>query len=150
MPIYGECGGLIRLARSLRIEGGGRFPMSGVLPIDITMDSRHVAIRYVEMTTTADSPMGPWSTVMRGQEFHQSRVVAADVGNPLLRPHERRTRVPGRMASSLHRRKLCPRPLCRPGRDGGAALCGRRRTMAEMRSFRGTLCPLPCLHGRAL
>lgn len=79
MPIYGECGGLIWLGRTLRTHDGVRHLMSGVLPIDITMDPRHLSIRYVEMTTTAVSPLGPAGTALRGQEFHQSRITASGI-----------------------------------------------------------------------
>lgn len=79
MPIYGECGGLVWLGRTLRTEDGGEHEMSGVLPIDITMDARHLAIRYVELTTNADSLLGRQGTVLRGQEFHQSRITASSI-----------------------------------------------------------------------
>lgn len=79
MPIYGECGGLVWLGRTLRTQEGVEYPMSGVLPIDITMDARHLAIRYVELITRADSLLGTRGTVLRGQEFHQSRITATSI-----------------------------------------------------------------------
>jgi cobyrinic acid a,c-diamide synthase len=79
MPIYGECGGLVWLGRTLRTQDGVEYPMSGVLPVDITMDPRHLAIRYVELTTGADSLLGKRGTVLRGQEFHQSRIAACPI-----------------------------------------------------------------------
>lgn len=79
MPIYAECGGLIWLGRTLRTQDGVEYPMSGVLPIGITMDPRHLAIRYVELTTRADSLLGKRGTVLRGQEFHQSRITATSI-----------------------------------------------------------------------
>ena len=74
MPIYGECGGLIYLGRSLTGFDGQTHLMSGVLPVDFVMDSAHLQIRYIELTTRRDSLLGSAGTVIRGQEFHQSRV----------------------------------------------------------------------------
>lgn len=79
MPIYGECGGLVWLGRTLRAQNGVEYPMSGVLPLDVTMDPQHLAIRYVELTTGADSLLGKRGTMLRGQEFHQSRITACSI-----------------------------------------------------------------------
>ncbi len=78
-PIYAECGGLVYLSRSLVDLDGVQHPMSGVLPLDVAMDSRYLAISYVETRTRIASPLGGAGTVARGQEFHQSRVVEADL-----------------------------------------------------------------------
>jgi len=78
MPIYAECGGLLYLGRSLTDFDGRRHAMSGVLPFDAAMDPAHLAIAYVEVRLTRDSLLGPAGTIARGQEFHQSRIVAAD------------------------------------------------------------------------
>lgn len=79
MPIYGECGGLIYLSRSLRTFDGQVHRMGGVLPIDVAMDDRHLSIRYVELTTQTASLLGPEGTVIRGQEFHQSRILRSSI-----------------------------------------------------------------------
>lgn len=83
MPIYAECGGLVYLARSLTGFDGETHPMAGILPLDVMMDPAYLAIRYVEARTTTRSPLGPAGTVARGQEFHQSRIVRADL-EPVL------------------------------------------------------------------
>ncbi|HEX2160954.1 MAG TPA: cobyrinate a,c-diamide synthase [Thermoleophilaceae bacterium] len=83
LPIYAECGGLVYLARSLTGFDGARRAMSGVLPLDVAMDSDRLAIRYVEVRTRVASPLGGAGTEARGQEFHQSHVVAADVAATL-------------------------------------------------------------------
>jgi cobyrinic acid a,c-diamide synthase len=75
LPIYAECGGLLYLGRSLTSFDGERHPMSGVLALDTIMDPTHLAISYVEARTREDSPLGDAGTVVRGQEFHQSRIV---------------------------------------------------------------------------
>ncbi|WP_031465414.1 cobyrinate a,c-diamide synthase [Sciscionella sediminilitoris] len=79
LPVYAECGGLLYLARSLTGFDGRKHPMAGVLPIDIAMDPDHLVIRYTESRTTRASVLGPRGTVLRGQEFHQSRVIDADL-----------------------------------------------------------------------
>jgi cobyrinic acid a,c-diamide synthase len=78
-PIYAECGGLVYLSRSLVDFDGVRHRMSGVLPLDVAMDSRYLAIAYVETRTCFASPLGEAGTVARGQEFHQSRVIESDL-----------------------------------------------------------------------
>lgn len=77
LPVYAECGGYIYLGRSLTGFDGVKHRMSGVLPIDFVMDSDHLTIDYVSLETRRESPLGPPGTMLRGQEFHQSRIVAA-------------------------------------------------------------------------
>jgi cobyrinic acid a,c-diamide synthase len=74
--IYGECGGLMYLGESLTDVDGCAYPMVGLLPLRSVMDRSHLAIRYVEVTTRTASPLGPAGLVARGQEFHQSRLLA--------------------------------------------------------------------------
>jgi cobyrinic acid a,c-diamide synthase len=78
-PIYAECGGLVYLSRSLTDFDNVSHEMSGVLPLDVAMDSKYLAISYVEARTRIPSPLGEARTVARGQEFHQSRVIKADL-----------------------------------------------------------------------
>lgn len=79
MPVHAECGGMMYLARSLTGFDGTRVEMAGVLPIDITMDPKHLSIGYVEAVPDPSSPFGDTGRPVRGQEFHQSRVTAADL-----------------------------------------------------------------------
>jgi cobyrinic acid a,c-diamide synthase len=81
MPIYGECGGLIYLGRSLTGFDGKTYSMSGVLPVDFVMDSAYLQIRYIELTTRRNSLLGSAGTVIRGQEFHQSRVASSGLSS---------------------------------------------------------------------
>lgn len=81
MPMYAECGGLIYLGRSLTGFDGKVYPMSGVLPIDFVMDPAHLQIRYIELTTRCDSLLGPAGTLIRGQEFHQSRIASSELSS---------------------------------------------------------------------
>ncbi|NLZ38588.1 MAG: cobyrinate a,c-diamide synthase [Firmicutes bacterium] len=81
MPIFGECGGMIYLGRSLTCFDGKTYPMSGVLPIDFVMDPAYLQIRYIELETARDSLLGPAGTVIRAQEFHQSRVASSELSS---------------------------------------------------------------------
>lgn len=75
VPIYAECGGLMLLARSI-LWHGDRHPMSGVLPIDVVVDDQPQGHGYVELAVTRRNPFYPEGTMLRGHEFHYSRVVA--------------------------------------------------------------------------
>ncbi len=74
-PIYAECGGLMYLAETLTGFNSKKYAMTGVLPLSVKMDSSYLAIRYVEIKTTETSLLGPAETQVRGQEFHQSRIL---------------------------------------------------------------------------
>jgi cobyrinic acid a,c-diamide synthase len=76
LPIYAECGGLIYLARSLTDFSGQRHGLSGVLPCDVAMAERRVALGYVRLRARHDTLLCPAGTELRGHEFHWSRLVA--------------------------------------------------------------------------
>ena len=74
LPIYAECGGLMYLSRRI-IWGERAAEMAGVLPCDVEMTGRPQGHGYVEawwMPTTRFSHVG---TVLRGHEFHNSRLI---------------------------------------------------------------------------
>jgi cobyrinic acid a,c-diamide synthase len=75
MPVYAECGGLMYLSQSLTNFDGKTCPMVGAVPLKIRMDPRRLTIRYVGIQTREDTLLGPKGTKVRGQEFHQSRIV---------------------------------------------------------------------------
>lgn len=85
MPVYAECGGLMYVGRSLKNFDGRKYPMVSVLPIDTEMDKNYLAIKYVEIETTAETLLGPKGTRARGQEFHQSRLVSSHLENGCYR-----------------------------------------------------------------
>ncbi len=70
-PIYAECGGLMYLAQSLRIDGT-EHPMVGLLPAAVSMTPRQLTLGYVEARFTSATPLGAPGTVARGHEFHVS------------------------------------------------------------------------------
>ena len=69
---YAECGGLMYLAES--IDGA---QMVGIIPVRIEMTGRLVDFGYCEITTSAESILGPAGTIARGHQFHYSRAVGA-------------------------------------------------------------------------
>ncbi len=74
LPIYAECGGLMYLAR--RIIWGERVAeMAAVLPYEVEMTARPQGHGYVQAVVDADNPFFPIGTVLRGHEFHNSRLV---------------------------------------------------------------------------
>lgn len=74
VPIYAECGGLMLLARTLRV-GERTFSMSGVLDLQVEQGSRPRGHGYVEGRVTGENPFVPMGTVLRGHEFHYSAVI---------------------------------------------------------------------------
>ncbi len=75
LPVYAECGGLMVLARSISREDGSRWPMGGVLPVDISFGGRPRGLGYVRGTTLRDTPFYPAGLDVRGHEFHYSHAV---------------------------------------------------------------------------
>jgi len=73
VPIFAECGGMMMLARSLRFEGK-HYPMAGVLDLDIEQEKRPQGHGYVDGRVVVENPWFDRGTVLRGHEFHYSRI----------------------------------------------------------------------------
>ena len=80
-PVLAECGGFMYLMESLADLGEREHAMCGVFPFRAVMGKRFAALGYREVTTRAATPLGPAGTVVRGHEFHYSRLAggAGDV-----------------------------------------------------------------------
>ncbi|MDV2481502.1 cobyrinate a,c-diamide synthase [Methanoculleus sp. Wushi-C6] len=76
MPVYAECGGLVYLAEKLA-TGDGDFPMAGVLPADAAMTNRIQGLGYVEARVVGGGPALAPGSLVRGHEFHYSRLDCA-------------------------------------------------------------------------
>ncbi len=74
LPIYAECGGLMYLCRRI-LWGERSAEMAGVLPFDVEMTGRPQGHGYVEAVVDAANPFFPVGTVLRGHEFHNSRLI---------------------------------------------------------------------------
>jgi len=77
-PVYGECGGFMVLMEELTDLAGRSFPMAGVFPLRARMEKRLCALGYREVETLEESPLGPAGTLVRGHEFHYSRIVGEE------------------------------------------------------------------------
>jgi len=69
-PVYGECGGLMYLARGIVLEGR-RHRMAGIVPAWVRLAPR-ARVAYVRAKTVHDTILAPRGTVLRGHEFHTS------------------------------------------------------------------------------
>ncbi|MHB1127823.1 MAG: cobyrinate a,c-diamide synthase [Bacillota bacterium] len=74
MPIYGECGGLMYLARSVTDFQGRNYSLAGVVPVDVHMEKKLSALGYVEATVLRDNVLARRGELLRGHEFHWSRI----------------------------------------------------------------------------
>lgn len=72
--VYAECGGFMYLMRTIVDLEGRAHRMAGVFPFEAVMEPRLRSLGYREITTRRDSLLGPAETVVRGHEFHYSRM----------------------------------------------------------------------------
>jgi cobyrinic acid a,c-diamide synthase len=77
LPVYAECGGLIYLGRTLRV-GATTYPMTAVLPADFVLEKKLQAHGYTVGEVSCSNPFFARGTVLRGHEFHYSRVANPD------------------------------------------------------------------------
>jgi cobyrinic acid a,c-diamide synthase len=85
MPVYAECGGLMFLARELRVDDVS-YPMAGVLDLVVEQTSRPQGHGYVEAEVDRPNPFFTSGVRLRGHEFHYSHVVSGrDAGATTLR-----------------------------------------------------------------
>ncbi len=74
LPVYAECGGLMYLSRALSWRGK-KYAMVGALPCDIDVMETPQGHGYVEARVIGDNPFFARETILRGHEYHHSRVV---------------------------------------------------------------------------
>jgi cobyrinic acid a,c-diamide synthase len=74
LPIYGECGGLMYLGRSLTDFAGRRHAMVGLAPIDSAMQRERVTLGYRTATALRASPILAAGDCVTGHEFHYSHL----------------------------------------------------------------------------
>ena len=71
--IHAECGGLMYLAKAIRTKTG-RFPLCGILPVEIQQNERCRRLGYVEVRTQIPTVLVPKGQRVRGHEFHYSEI----------------------------------------------------------------------------
>ncbi|MEW6662899.1 MAG: cobyrinate a,c-diamide synthase [Bacillota bacterium] len=74
LPVYAECGGLMYLGREIVVEGQS-YPMVGALPFRIVMEKKPQGHGYTLMETTGANPFWEEGQLVKGHEFHNSRVI---------------------------------------------------------------------------
>jgi len=73
LPVYAECGGLMFLCRGIRhLEK--LHPMVGVFPFEIILGTKPQGHGYTVMECVSPNPFFPKGMVVRGHEFHYSRI----------------------------------------------------------------------------
>lgn len=73
LPVYAECGGLMYLSQHIR-WGDRSAEMVGVLPCEIEMTRKPQGHGYVIVVVEVENPFFPIGSVLRGHEFHNSRL----------------------------------------------------------------------------
>lgn len=74
MPVYGECGGFMYLCETLTDPEGRSHPMTGCLPLATQMTDGLRSLGYREAYLKTDTIIGPEGTIIRGHEFHYSKL----------------------------------------------------------------------------
>jgi cobyrinic acid a,c-diamide synthase len=105
LPVYAECGGLIYLGRSLQV-GDRTYPMAGVLPADFVLEKRPQGHGYTVMEVTAPNAFFEIGSVLRGHEFHYSRVSNPDAMPSRCFRLQRGVGIDGRSDGMLYRNVL--------------------------------------------
>ncbi len=83
LPVYAECGGLMFLCREI-LHGDKAFPMAGVFPYSVVMESKPQGHGYVVMECAGWNPYFPVGAELKGHEFHYSRIVGPDAATPFV------------------------------------------------------------------
>jgi cobyrinic acid a,c-diamide synthase len=74
LPIYGECGGLMYLGRTLTDFDGSQYQMAGVLPLDSVMRRQRASLGYRTVTSLRPNVLLPAGGKAVGHEFHYSEL----------------------------------------------------------------------------
>ncbi len=74
LPVYAECGGLMYLGRRIHWEDKS-YEMVGALPLDVEMLKKPQGHGYMHLEVLPGTPYFPAGKLVRGHEFHNSRVV---------------------------------------------------------------------------
>lgn len=72
VPVYGECGGLMYLGKSLSDLDGQQHPMVGVIPAVSAMSDKRLVLGYREVESRIDNPLMSRGHRVRAHEFHWS------------------------------------------------------------------------------
>ena len=73
LPVYAECGGLMYLSQRI-VWGDKSAEMVGALPCEVEMTAKPQGHGYVIAQVEAENPFFTPGTLLRGHEFHNSRL----------------------------------------------------------------------------
>ncbi|RJR35872.1 MAG: hydrogenobyrinic acid a,c-diamide synthase (glutamine-hydrolyzing), partial [Desulfobacteraceae bacterium] len=82
LPVYAECGGLMYLGERLLV-GEKTYPMVGALPLSFALEEKPQGHGYTVMEVDRENPYYRVGEVLKGHEFHYSRVLLE--GSPGLK-----------------------------------------------------------------
>src|SRR5260370_16152283 len=88
--VYAECGGLMYLSRAIRTLDGRTHEMVGLVPGVAAMERKLQALGYVEVETTARTPLGEAGLRFRGHQFRYSTLEGAQAEDLAYRVRRRR------------------------------------------------------------
>lgn len=74
LPIYAECGGLMYLCREIVSFSGVAYPMLGLVPATCEMQTKLQTVGYVEVTSLKNTVLTEKDDILKGHEFHFSRM----------------------------------------------------------------------------
>jgi cobyrinic acid a,c-diamide synthase len=77
LPIYAECGGLMYLAKSVSWQGK-EYLLSDILPMKVIVEKKPQGHGYSELIVDGENPFFETGKVIRGHEFHYSRIYEYD------------------------------------------------------------------------
>ena len=77
LPIYAECGGLIFLGQSIRLEDK-EYPMSGIFPIHFGLCKQPQGHGYTKVEVIRENPFFKIGETLRGHEFRYSSILGID------------------------------------------------------------------------
>ncbi|WP_022667232.1 cobyrinate a,c-diamide synthase [Desulfospira joergensenii] len=73
LPIYAECGGLIFLGESIRLDDV-EYPMSGIFPIKFGLSKKPQGHGYTKVEVVHSNPFYKKGETLRGHEFRYSKI----------------------------------------------------------------------------
>jgi cobyrinic acid a,c-diamide synthase len=79
LPVYAECGGLMYLGESLAMDTRS-YPLVGALPVNFSMEKRPQGHGYTLLEVEEENPFYAVGRVLKGHEFHYSRVLSLEEG----------------------------------------------------------------------
>jgi cobyrinic acid a,c-diamide synthase len=98
--IYGECGGYMVLGQALIAADGSVHRMSGLLPVTTSFARRELHLGYRQLEHKAALP---WPKLLKGHEFHYSKIESQDEAAPLFHASDASARDLGCMGLSCNR-----------------------------------------------